>query len=700
MVKALDIIKGTRAEPRPYQRRVVSKVLDMFMGRHRTGDGSLEPNARSVLVESPTGCLTGDTVVHFNGGGKGFSMTMAEAFVHFHGGDPDTQPGECLCGCNQSTRVPSVSNRSKGQTGGVPLRFVHGHQSRAMRWEGPIAVRAYKGERGIGLQPILNIVRSGIKPVYKLTLATGQTLRGTACHPVLTEHGFVPLGRLEPGVAVVIDRLRPTPATDHKQKTRDRHISNLWNHPYGRVTKTNKERCGYTVRVPKHIAIYEANANNLSLRDYVRLCRRGDPSGLKLVDPSVYVVHHRDGDHDNDEPANLEVKTVFAHNRDHGIESHYRNFGSATPDLSEVVSVTPDGEEMTYDICCDRPYHNFIANGVVVHNSGKTVMAWLTAKCLQIEIPDLVVGWVAMRRNLLSQAATENAHKGINVRNAHMISMFDRNPEELLLLKQAGRKILLVVDEAQHDAANSMAHLHNTIEPDFILGLSATPFRTDRVKLCFDKVVKDVGIHQLIQDGYLSRYNHYSIPNWNVETVAETYIREPRRWGKSIFYFVNLEQCFTCAAILKSHGVVCDVVTGSTDVEAQLEAFRHGDIPALINCMKLTEGFDAPDLQTAFVRDSGKGCTMQMCGRAFRKFPTIDFKQIVQSKQTRWPMIRTAMPDQQYIWQEDTWLSLTVNPLLNRINQNARLAIATTEVELPQFLTQKRPKGRPRQLRF
>jgi hypothetical protein len=115
--------------------------------------------------------------------------------------------------------------------------------------------------------------------------------------------------------------------------------------------------------------------------------------------------------------------------------------------------------------------------------------------------------------------------------------------------------------------------------------------------------------------------------------------------------------------------------------------------------MKLTEGWDEPSLQTAFVRDSGKGCTMQMSGRAFRKFEGLPVKQIVQSKQTKWPVLRTAMPEMQYIWQESEWLSLSVNPKLNTINQNARLAIAQTEVELPTFLTN-RAKGRPKKLRF
>src|SRR5437867_9116136 len=56
--------------------------------------------------------------------------------------------------------------------------------------------------------------------------------------------------------------------------------------------------------------------------------------------------------------------------------------------------------------------------------SGKTVMGLLIARCLQ-EMLGVRVGWVAMRRNLLTQAAAENAARGINVR-AEFISMFDK----------------------------------------------------------------------------------------------------------------------------------------------------------------------------------------------------------------------------------------------------------------------------------
>lgn len=330
--------------------------------------------------------------------------------------------------------------------------------------------------------------------------------------------------------------------------------------------------------------------------------------------------------------------------------------------------------------------------------SGKTVMALVTAKLLQSYDPDLHVGWVAMRRNLLAQAANSNRDMGINVENIDFISMFDKNPRHLIEARKAGKKILMVVDEAQHDSANSMVHIHNTVEPEMIMGLSATPFRTDKVKLCFDKVIKDAGIHQLIQDNFLAQYDHYTVPTWDPQTVADHYCADPKRWGKSIFYFKNLTECRQLHRLFNERGIVSEVVTGDSDWESQLAAFHNGSIPCLINCMKLTEGFDEPSLETAWVRDSGKGCTMQMAGRAFRKYGSM-VKKIVQSKRTRWPFLRTALPNQQYLWQESEWRSLTVNPKLNEINRQARLAIAQTEVEMPDFITS-RQKKRTNRIRF
>ncbi len=94
--------------------------------------------------------------------------------------------------------------------------------------------------------------------------------------------------------------------------------------------------------------------------------------------------------------------------------------------------------------------------------SGKTIMGLLIARALQDRL-GIRTGWVAMRQYLLTQARTENEQRCIGVR-AEFLSMFDRDPPTDV--------DLLVVDEAQHDAAQSMAYLHQRIRPRFILGLS------------------------------------------------------------------------------------------------------------------------------------------------------------------------------------------------------------------------------------
>jgi superfamily II DNA or RNA helicase len=310
---------------------------------------------------------------------------------------------------------------------------------------------------------------------------------------------------------------------------------------------------------------------------------------------------------------------------------------------------------------------------------GKTVMGLLIARALQDAL-GVRVGWVAMRRYLLTQARAENEGRGIGV-GAEYISMFDKDPPEGL--------DFLVIDEAQHDAATSMAHLHQRIRPRFILGLSATPFRADRVKLCFDTVLKDAGIASLIQDGYLSQYHHYTLPRYSPAEAVECYVRDRERWGRSLFYFHTLEECAAANKLLGEAGVRAEVVSGSSDRERQLDDFRAGRLDVLSNCMVLSEGFDCPELMTVFCRPSCKGVTVQMAGRVLRKHPSLPFKQIVQCLKTRWPFQRTAAPAFQYVWGGDGWRSLTANPLIHEVNGRTLQALARIEVMLPKFLTKR-----------
>lgn len=322
--------------------------------------------------------------------------------------------------------------------------------------------------------------------------------------------------------------------------------------------------------------------------------------------------------------------------------------------------------------------------------SGKTCMGMSTIRYMQQNPQEfganrISVIWTAMRRELLGQASGTNVNLGFN-NNIDLLSMFANELPKHVLNREPGHKVLLAVDECQHDATDTMSMLHEKIKPDMILGLSATPYRTDSLKLCFEHVVKDAGIHQLIRDGYLSQYDHYTISDWAPSTVAEFYLREPERWGKSLFFFTTFDRCSEFAELVRRGGRKVEVVTANTDRESQLKAFEGGDVDGLVNMNILTEGFDCPSLKTAFVRPSGKGCTIQMAGRVFRLHSETPRKQVVQCQQTKHTMLKTATPEIQNVWQGGEWRSLKVNPRILEISRANSVLAAGVSIQLPEWL--------------
>lgn len=287
--------------------------------------------------------------------------------------------------------------------------------------------------------------------------------------------------------------------------------------------------------------------------------------------------------------------------------------------------------------------------------SGKTVMALLVARWAQ-ETLGMRVVWAAMRRNLLEQVRRENEARGFGVR-LETVSMFAKNPPP---------GDLLVVDEAQHDATRSMASLHAAVGARKVLGLSATPYRADQMGLCFQRTVREAGIRQLVLDGHLSPFAHYTIPRWSPEMVAEMLLREPDRWGRSLVFFRTLAECRRCAGLLTAGGLGCEVVSGSSDREGQIERFEAGAFPVILSVAVLAEGFDCPALESVFCRPGSRGPTVQMAGRVLRRFPGIPLKNVIQCGDTRHPFTATAPPAVQHVWKEEGWRSIGLNDRVER----------------------------------
>lgn len=362
-----------------------------------------------------------------------------------------------------------------------------------------------------------------------------------------------------------------------------------------------------------------------------------------------------------------------------------------------IVFANTQAEPRPYQQRVVQKVCDFLAQGgksVLVNSptgSGKTVMGLAAAKWLQDKY-GVGVAWVAARRNLLSQVKVIRDSLGFDIPDLTTISMFDSRPPKE---DGAGRPIRVVIgDESQHDAASSMVRLYETIQPQWVLGLSATPYRTDNLKLCFQKVIQDAGIHQLIQHGYLSPYHQYVVPEWTPETVVERFLSDRERWGKSVMYWLNEQLAQECLHLLQAAGVRARFVHGRqslADRERDLHEFESGDVEVLVNMFILTEGWDCSPLKTVWVRDSQRGPTIQMAGRVFRRHIDHPFKQVVQSRRTRWPMQKTATPQMEYVWSDDgTWRSVKPSKMIERVACRAILDCAKIKTEMPEFIEQRK----------
>lgn len=237
----------------------------------------------------------------------------------------------------------------------------------------PTKIRAWKGDH-IGLHEIQAVLRSGVKPVYRLKTKRSQ-IKLTADHEVMTKRGWVKAAELQPGT----DEVACDTLTRHqKKKTKAKRKKPRYNlrqvgqyHPYAHETKN---RHGKKIRrLEVHRLAYEAYVNDLLVADFIAATKDRDrASTLYFVNPNKYHIHHINHDHKDNRVSNLQQVVASDHNRIHG---NYSHFGHGDLSWSSVVSVEYVGPEITYDIVCTDPHRNFVANGMVVHNCGKSFTA-------------------------------------------------------------------------------------------------------------------------------------------------------------------------------------------------------------------------------------------------------------------------------------------------------------------------------------
>lgn len=281
------------------------------------------------------GCLAHDTVIRLNRNGLARNKTIEELYRLFN----------CV----------ELNEREKGYKKGATY------------------VRSLKGNI-VGLHKIKAVIRSGEKELFKVKLSCHHHyLKATKDHEILTKRGWVQVQNLTKEDFVACDF-----QTRHQRKARRiyyrKPLYRYWvvgpYYPYGYTTKNNSGVMRRKESV--HRLVYTAYENGISVEELLKKTHKKG-ARYKTINPKEFHIHHKDHNTLNNELSNLEKLGAKAHLEKHALDGvAFRNFGHGSISWRKVRSISSAGVGMTYDIVCEDPHRNFVANNIIVHNCGKT----------------------------------------------------------------------------------------------------------------------------------------------------------------------------------------------------------------------------------------------------------------------------------------------------------------------------------------
>lgn len=339
----LDILAGIRKDKG--ENVVVSGATIPTVGRLSTGIFELDfylgggfPCGRYSIIYGPESCLD------------------AETFIQYEVRDQ--------YGCRQNHKggtLRKLWHRFHGKV--MPGK---GHYQREKTQFSEFFAPSINEEGRVFQNRIIDVVDAGVRECFRITTESGQHLIATAEHKFFIGTGYVPLSALKAGDDVFVHR--NIPFTGQSGVSGDyRKVSFVKHHPYGSAHVVDGK---YVYRrVFQSRLLVEALNNGLSLKEFTDRLNTGHLEGLVFLPPELHV-HHKDEDFTNNAPDNLVVVEASAHGRLHALKAHNNLRFVVIPD--RVTGITSVGLRPTYDVCMEQPFNNFVAQGIVVHNSNKT----------------------------------------------------------------------------------------------------------------------------------------------------------------------------------------------------------------------------------------------------------------------------------------------------------------------------------------
>ena len=210
----------------------------------------------------------------------------------------------------------------------------------------------------------------------------------------------------------------------------------------------------------------------------------------------------------------------------------------------------------------------------------------------------------------------------------------------------------IVVDEFHHSSSKSYLKVLNYFQPQFLLGLTATPDRADNgdiYKLCDYNIAYECDFRVGINNGWLVPFEYYGIYDdtdyslipwrsgkYDLEALENALVIEKRldlvfkkymehRKKSTVGFCASVKHCEVMNQYFRKQGVKSEIIIGETPISKRQEIigkFKEREIEVIFTVDIFNEGVDIPCIDTLlFLRPTlSYTIFIQQLGRGLRTF--------------------------------------------------------------------------------
>lgn len=296
---------------------------------------------------------------------------------------------KCLSG---STLVMRAGAGRNAESPWISIQELYEAQQSRTPWgkkirSGRLNLAQMNEDARVRVGKMVRIYKVGVRPIFRVT-TTHKTIEGTAEHRLLSEAGYLQIGEIRPGETklVCMGEREGYQRVGWKGRGKGTSYAATEDGPLPEGEENPGWIDGRHVTKTEAFAIVDTRANG-----------RCEQCGIAPESASSHALEHAHvksledctGNFDLYHSAeNLLLLCNSCHKKfDYQKGERKARWSKGRPThLEEVLSVEPIGETTVYDIEMEGPDHNFVANGIISHNSHSAAYALITYQTAKLKV--------------------------------------------------------------------------------------------------------------------------------------------------------------------------------------------------------------------------------------------------------------------------------------------------------------------------